>query len=208
MNSELVRAVDDAERSGLLPMMRREPAARFAVEPGTMPDLSGYDLPMLADAISAMLGAGTNEALGRKRAVETLRLAHDKRSEVERDAHVHVAHALVIHEGHRLALGGMADRRYAAGVLAARLDAVYDAAMRPDSFSRTAGVALKAATLRARLHGIDVDSMRIELKADVQVEHTDPARDAIVQRLLAMKAASEANRLAMEAVAAVEVDPE
>lgn len=190
-------AMADAESCGLLPMMRREPEARFEVRAGMSPDLSGYDLAMLADALSSMISTGSSEALGRQRAFDVLRTVYDRAPVDDVVRHVDAAHALLIHDGHRIALGDMADKRHAAATLAHRLDQIYARAMDPDVFSKAAGVALKAATLRAKLHGIDVEALRIDLRADVQVEHSDPVRDGIVQRLLAMKRA-QAERPALD----------
>ena len=190
LDDRLSLAMLEARTAGVLGSGASAPAIRFDVSPGSMPDLSTFDLGMLADAMTAMISAGSSEAYGRRRAWETLRQVYDKRTDAERLRHVDAAHALLIHDGHRLALNDMAERRYAAATLAHRLDQIFARAMDPDVFSRAAGVALKAATLRAKLHGIDVDAMTVNIKADVQVEHSDPIRDAIVQRLMDAKAAA------------------
>ncbi len=190
LDDRLSLAMLEARTAGVLGSGASAPAIRFDVSPGSMPDLSTFDLGMLADAMTAMISAGSSEAYGRRRAWETLRQVYDKRTDAERLRHVDAAHALLIHDGHKLALNEMSERRYAAATLAHRLDQIFARAMDPDVFSRAAGVALKAATLRAKLHGIDVDSMTLDIKADVKVEHSDPIRDAIVQRLMDAKAAA------------------
>jgi hypothetical protein len=199
LDDRLSLAMLEARTAGVLGSGASAPAIRFDVSPGSMPDLSTFDLGMMADAMTAMISAGSSEAYGRRRAWETLRQVYDKRKDAERLRHVDAAHALLIHDGHRLALNDMSERRYAGAVLAARLDQIYTRCMDPEVFSRAAGVALKATTLRAKLHGIDVDSMKIELKAEVTVEHHDPIRDAIVQRLMqAKEAAQRANAAAID----------
>lgn len=190
LDARLALAMRDATTAGVLGSTARDPGIRFDVHPDRMPDLSAYDLGMLADALSAMISTGSSEALGRRRAFDVLRKVYDKRPDEDVARHVAAAHALLIHDGHKLALNEMAERRYAAATLAHRLDQIFARAMDPDVFSRAAGVALKAATLRAKLHGIDVDAMTVNIKADVQVEHSDPIRDAIVQRLMDAKAAA------------------
>jgi hypothetical protein len=190
LDERIALAMVDARAAGVLGSVPRSAGMRFEVAPDRMPDLSGFDLAMLADAMTAMISAGSSEAYGRRRAWEVLRQVYDKRPEAERLRHVDGAHALLVHDGHKLALDEMAERRYAGAVLAHRLDQIFTRAMEPDVFARAAGVALKAATLRAKMHGIDVDAMKIDVKAEVTVEHHDPIRDAIVQRLMAAKAAA------------------
>lgn len=207
LESRFALAVGDARTAGVLASVPRDPGVRFDVDPGKLPDLSGFDLGMLADAVTAMISAGTCEAYGRRRAFDALREVYGRdHDDAERARHVAGAHALLIHDGHKLALSDMADRRFAGAVLAHRLDQIFVRAMAPDVFSKAAGVALKAATLRAKLHGIDVDAMRIDIRADVQVEHSDPIRDAIVQRLIAAKEAAARARAQGDTIDAEIVD--